>query len=147
MSEKYKGEKNPRYGVHLTEETKNKIRQNRNTDYMQTEEYKKIMSEAVKGEKNGMYGKHHTEEAKQKMSEHSKGKTSGEKNGMYGKKGDNAINGKHVNMYDKDHQLIRVFNSKTAVLEFLGLKGHTQLDRAIKDSTLYKGYYWSVETK
>jgi hypothetical protein len=34
MSEKYKGEGNPRYGVHLTDETKQKIRENRNTSYM-----------------------------------------------------------------------------------------------------------------
>ena len=54
-------------------------------------------------------------------------------------------------MYDENHQLIRIFNAKTAVLNFLGLKGHTQLDKAIKEGTIYKGYYWknyvSVETK
>lgn len=99
------------------------------------------MSKAVSGEKNGMYGKHHTEESKRKMSINSIGKTSGEKNGMYGKKGDKAINGKKVAMYDENHQLIRIFNAKTAVLNFLGLKGHTQLDKAIKEGTLYKGYY------
>lgn len=123
ISEKYAGEKNPRYGIHLTEETKEKIRKNRDTSYMKTEEYRKKMSMAV----------------------------SGEKNGMYGKKGDKAINGKKIAMYDEKHNLIRIFNAKTAVLSFLGLKGHTQLDRAIKEGTLYKGYYWknyiSVETK
>ena len=90
-----------------------------------------------------------SEESKLKMSINSKGKVSGTKNGMYGKKGDNAINGKKIAMYDKDHNLIKVFNAKTAVLNFLGLKGHTQLDKAIKEKTLYKEYYWenySVET-
>ena len=76
------------------------------------------------------------------MSINSIGKTSGEKNGMYGKKGDKAINGKHIEMYDKDWKLIKTFNAKTAVLQFLNLKGHTQLDKAIKENTLYKGYYW-----
>ena len=38
LSLKYSGENNPRYGIHLTEETKNKIRQNRDTEYMKTEE-------------------------------------------------------------------------------------------------------------
>ena len=125
----------------MTEETKEKIRKNRDTSYMKTEEYRKKMSMAVSGEKNGMYGKHHTQESKLKMSINSIGKVSGEKNGMYGKKGDKAINGKKIAMYDEKHNLIRIFNAKTAVLSFLGLKGHTQLDRAIKEGTLYKGYY------
>ena len=146
LSEKYTGKGNPRYGVHLTDETKQKIRENRNTSYMQTEEYRKIMSKAVSGEKNGMYGKHHTEESKKLMSEHSKGKTSGSKNGMYGKSKDQALNGKKVYMYDKDYNLVKIFNAKTAVLAFLNMKGHTGLDKAIKEKNLYKGFYWSVET-
>lgn len=146
MSEKYKGKNNPRYGVHLTDETKQKIRENRDTSYMRTEEYRINMSKAVSGEKNGMYGKHHTEESKKLMSEHSKGKTAGNKNGMYGKSKDQALNGKKVYMYDKDHNLVRVFNAKTAVLAFLNMKGHTGLDKAIKEKSLYKGFYWSVET-
>ena len=147
FSQKTSGKNNPRYGVHLTEDTKNKIRQNRDTSYMQTISYRQKMSKAVSGEKNGMYGKHHTQESKNKMSQNSKGKTAGEKNGMYGKKGNAALNGKKVYMYDKDFNLIKVFNAKTAALEFLKLKGHTGLDKAIKEKTLYKGYYWSVETK
>lgn len=146
------GENNPRYGVHLSEETKEKIRQNRDTSYMQTEEYRNNMPIATSGEKNGMCGKHHTEESKQKMSEHSIGKTAGEKNGMFGKKGDLALNGKPIEMYDENMNLIKVFNAKTGALTFLGLKGHKGLDDAIKKGTLYKGYYWkkgikSVETK
>lgn len=130
------------YGKHHTEETKQKIRENRDTSYMQTEEYRKNMSKAVSGSKNGMYGKHHSEESKQKMSQNSIGKTAGEKNGMYGKTGNNALNGKKVAMYDFNMQLIQVFNAKTAVLAFLGLKGHAGLDKAIKEGTLYKGYFW-----
>lgn len=125
MSEKTKGINNPRYGVKLSEETKKKISENKDTSYMKTPQYKQNMSIAVSGIKNGMYGKHHSEESKRKMSINSKGKTLGEKNGMYGKKGDKAINGKKVIMYDKEHNFIKIFNSKTAVLEFLGLKGHT----------------------
>lgn len=142
-----KGEKNPRYGVHLSEETKEKIRQNRDTSYMQTEEYRKAMSAVTSGKRNGMYGKHHTEESKQKMSEHSIGKTAGEKNGMYGKKGDKALNGKKIEMYDEDMNLIRTFNAKTAVLEFLNMKGHVSLDKAIKNGSLYRGYYWKQIAK
>ena len=60
------------------------------------------MSQVTTGEKNGMYGKHHTELSKQKMSMNSIGKTLGEKNGMYGKSENEAINGKHIGMYDKN---------------------------------------------
>jgi group I intron endonuclease len=147
LSAKMLGKNNPRYGVKLSEETKNKIRQNRNTSYMKTKEYRQKMSNAIAGEKNGMYGKTHSEESKKLMSEHSKGKTSGNKNGMYGKKGNKALNGKKIYMYDENHKLIKTFNAKTAVLEFLNLKGHTGLNKAIREHTLYKGFYWSVETK
>ena len=119
MSKKYTGSNNPRYGVHLTEETKNKIKNNRNTDYMKTKEYREKMSIAV----------------------------SGEKNGMYGKRGNNALNGKKVYMYDNNWNLLQIFNAKTAVLDYLGLTGHSGLNKAIKNKTLYKGFYWSVETK
>ena len=132
VSARTKGELNPRYGVKLSEETKEKIRQNRDTSYMQTPEYRAKMSQAVSGKKNGMYGKHHTEESKKKMSEHSIGKTAGEKNGMYGKKGDKDLNGKHIFMYDKNHNFVREFAAKTAALEFLGIKGHISLDKAIR---------------
>lgn len=59
------------------------------------------------------------------MSINSIGKTLGDKNGMYGKKGNKAINGKKIAMYDINNNLIQIFNAKTAVLDFLGLKGHT----------------------
>ena len=59
------------------------------------------------------------------MSINSIGKTLGNKNGMYCKKGNKAINGKKIAMYDTNNNLIQIFNAKTAVLEFLGLKGHT----------------------
>jgi hypothetical protein len=74
------------------------------------------MSQLTKGENNGMYGKKHSKESREKMSIHSKGKTSGEKNGMYGKSGNNALNGKHIEMYDENWKLIQTFNAKTAVL-------------------------------
>ena len=66
----------------------------------------------------------------------------GSNNGMYGKSGNKALNGKRIEMYDANWNLIQTFNAKTAVLQFLGMKGHTQLDKAIKNQTLYKGYYW-----
>ena len=74
------GPGNPRWGVHLSEETKQKIKENRDTAYMYTPEYREAMSKAVSGEKNGMYGKNHAEESKQKMSEAKIGKKLGATN-------------------------------------------------------------------
>ena len=69
LSDLYKGENNPFYGKHHTEETRKRISE-------------KIKSERC-GENNPMYGKHLSKEHKQKISE----KLSGENNPMYGKKG------------------------------------------------------------
>jgi hypothetical protein len=146
LSEVNRGKRNGMYGKHHTDKTKAFLSYwaefERDNSYYRTDEFRNKMSELTTGSKNGMYGKKHSEESKQKMSENSKGKTAGEKNGMYGKSGNNAINGKRIEMYDENYNLIQTFKAKTAVLQFLGLKGHTQLDKAIKNGTLYKGYYW-----
>ena len=151
ISEATKGEKNGMYGKQHSEISKELMsyiaEYERDNSYYRTEEFREKMSFLTKGEKNGMYGKRHSEESKKKMSENRKGKTVGENNGMYGKKGNNAINGKKIEMYDENYNLIQTFNAKTAVLNFLGLKGHTQLDKAIKEGTLYKGYYWKQVKK
>lgn len=146
LSEVSRGEKNGMYGKKHSEQTKAFLSYwaefKRNNSIYKTEDFKKKMSKITSGPNNGMYGKKHSEESKQKMSIHSKGKTAGEKNGMYGKSGDKALNGKQIEMYNENWDLIKTFNAKTAVLQFLNLKGHTQLDKAIKNQTLYKGYYW-----
>lgn len=137
------GEKNPRYGIHLSEETKEKIRQNRNTDYMQTEQYKKKMSEAVRGERNGMYRKQHSEESKQKMSKAKKGKKLGKENG----------NAKGISAY-KDEQmteLVKHFDTIQEALVWVGTKptDYSGISKRMKMNKPYKGYYWkkdSVET-
>lgn len=70
MSEARKGENNPMYGKHHSEETLIKMR----------------------GENNSMYGKHHSDETKHKMSEAKKG----ENNPIYDKYGEKHPNfGKH----------------------------------------------------
>ena len=111
----------------------------------QQEQLREKASLRCTGEGNPMYGRHHSEESKKKMSKNSKGKTSGEKNGMYGKSGEKALNGKKVYMFqDEEHLiLIKEFNSVNCVLEFLNLKGHEGLYKAIKNNTIYKNYYWS----
>lgn len=140
------GKNNGMYGRHHTDQTKAYLSYwagfKRDNSVYQTSEFRQKMSVLTSAEHNGMYGKHHSQEAKRKMSENSKGKVAGEKNGMYGKKGNAALNGKKIEMYDEQNMLIKIFNAKTAVLEFLDIKGHSQLDKAIKEKTLYKGYYW-----
>ena len=137
MRELNSGKNNPMYGKKHSEKTKEFLSYyaefERDNSHYRTEEFRQKMSQLTKGKNNGMYGKKHSEESKQKMSINSKGKTSGEKNGMYGKSGNNALNGKHIEMYDENWNLIQTFNAKTAVLQFLGMKGHTQLDKAIRD--------------
>ena len=151
MQEVTAGEKNGMYGKHHTEETKKYLSYwatfKRDNTVYRSQEFKTKMSKLTSGKNNGMYGKHHTQESKEKMSISSKGKTLGEKNGMYGKSGDNALNGKWIAMYDENHNYIKTFKSKKAVLEFLQIKGHVQLNKAIKEKTLYKNYYWEQVTK
>lgn len=64
------GENNPNYGKHLSEETKEKLRQYR-------------------GERSSMWGKHHSEETRKKISQSQKGRC-----GLVGK--DNPMYGKHL---------------------------------------------------
>jgi len=138
--ERSTGINNPRYGVHLTEETKEKIRKNRNTDYMQTAEYKQAMSKATLGEKNGMYGKHHSEESKQKMSEAKKGKKLGKENG----------NAKGISAYkdEKCQILIKHFDTIQEALIFVGTKptDYSGISKRMKMNKPYKGYYWKKES-
>ena len=146
MSEITRGQNNGMYGKKHSENTKEFLSFwalfLRDNSVYRTDDFRKKMSENTSGSKNGMYGKTHSEISKKKMSDSSIGKTSGIKNGMYGKSGENAINGKSLEMYDKDWNLIKIFNTKKLAMEFLGIKGHSALDKAIKNKTLYKNYYW-----
>ncbi|AEO93589.1 homing endonuclease [Bacillus phage G] len=149
LSELLSGENHPLYGKNHSNETKEKISQRQlehwaNISEEDRKEFSRIMSEAVSGEKNPNYGNKWSEEKKKQLSELriKNGKSKGELNGMYGKKGENAITGKKVYMYDENNKLLKTFNTVGLALEFLNLKGHSQLNKAIKDKTLYKSYYW-----
>ena len=144
-----KGENNGMYGKNHSASTRNKIRFTRLANMkfynFSSDEFKNKMSAVTSGENNGMHGKHHTEEAKNKMSINSKGKTSGEKNGMYGMKDEKALNGKKIYQYADQSMtmLVNEFNSIKCALQYLNLKGHTGLDKALADNSMYKGFYWS----
>ena len=88
------GEKNPMFGKHHSEETKQKIGEVHKGKHIY-EEQKKKLSIALKGrimsdehkKKIGeaSKGRHHSEESKKKMSDSKKGLQSGEKHPMFGK--------------------------------------------------------------
>lgn len=152
LSSLLSGEKHPRYGVTLTDETKAKISHShklywQNISDEKREEFKNIMREAVKGEKNPNYGNKWSEEKKHQLSELriANGKSKGELNGMFGKKGENAITGKKVYMYDENFNLVKTFNTVGLALEYLEVKSHGAFYKSIKNKTLYKGFYWSKD--
>jgi len=76
-----------------------------------------------------------------------KNKISEKLNGMWGKKDEEALNGRMVvAFYDKDHtQVYKEFNSVKTALQFLDVKGHLGLNRACRENSLYKGFYWIKE--
>ena len=68
-----KGENNPLFGKHLSEETKKKMSEAKKGRTF-TEEHRRKMSEARKGENHPLFGHHHSEESRRKISEAKKGK-------------------------------------------------------------------------
>lgn len=71
-------------GWHMSEETKEKIRQKR-IGVTLSEETRHLLSRKLSGEKNPWYGRKHTDEELEKMSANRKGKCAGENNYWYGK--------------------------------------------------------------
>lgn len=89
----------------------------------ETKEKRKYIYEKMKGENHPLYGVGHSEESKAKMSK--------------SKKGQGTMSYRAFNS-DEEH----IFNSLSEVKEFLGLKGHSSLQKAIREKSIYKNYYW-----
>ena len=100
ISKSMKGENNPFFGKHHTQETKEKISKKFKENYIRenhpffgrhhTEETKQKISKKQKERfkdptKNPMYGKHLSEEAKAKISKANKGRLAGENHPLFGK--------------------------------------------------------------
>ena len=68
-----KGENNPLFGKHPSEETKKKMSEAKKGRTF-TEEHRRKMSEAKKGENHPLFGHHHSEESRRKISAAKKGK-------------------------------------------------------------------------
>lgn len=71
LSESKKGEKNPMYGKHYSEEEKRKMSERQKGKKMHSEEWKQQLSEVRTGEGNPFYKKHHTPDARKNISENS----------------------------------------------------------------------------
>lgn len=54
-------------------------------------------------------------------------------------------NSRRVHMYDENMVYIQTFTSIYDALEFLGLKSHTTLLKAIREKKKYKNYFWRRE--
>lgn len=113
QSEAKKGENNPMYGKHFTEEHKSKLSDAKKGKHP-TEETKCKMSDAKKGKRCGenhpMWGKHFTKEQKRKISESRKGKCCGEKN----------PNSKAVIQLSKNGEFIAEFSTMKEASEKIG---------------------------
>lgn len=120
------GDGNPNYGKSPSIETVKKIKHSL-SEYW-TQEKRIERTEKYSGELNPMYGKKHSEKSKKKMSESRKGGYESQRIG--------------IEMISTNKQIIKTFSSKKEALLWLEVKGHTMLNRAIKNKSLYKEHYW-----
>lgn len=107
-----RGDKNPNYGKHWTEETKDKTRGSNNGMFGK--------GYLLTGENNGMYGKHHTKEASEKMSQ----KQTGRGNGNYKK-------------IDNIEEIVRLFNEYKSVGKVARIVGEKY--NKIKKELIFEG--------
>ena len=87
-----------------------------------------------------------SEESKRKLSESMKRYLSNKENhNFYGKFGIESAYHIVIYQYDENWKFVCKYGSKKEALARLGLKGHNGFNKAIKNKTLYKGYYWTTE--
>jgi hypothetical protein len=136
------GINNPLYGISLSDDHKQKIAKTR-----------KINGSGV-GEKNPMYGKNHTKQAKQKMSKLKEGKYEGENNPMWGKSRPDLTKWNlennvrlRVGQFDRDLNLIQVFDHAKLAADSIGAKSHRNINHLAKNYTKFPnrtvyGFKW-----
>ena len=78
-----------------------------------------------------------TEDTKNKI-EHWKKSTTGEKNGMFNKKGENAVNGVPVKVFNEENELIYEFKTNNETCEKLNMT-HYRLEKCVKTGETYRG--------
>lgn len=104
-SKRFKGDKNPWFGAHLSEETRRKMRENHSD---------------VSGIKNPMYGKKHSEEVRTRMKMHH-ADFSGENSPLYGKNGKECHMSKIINQYSQDGKFIGLWYGSMEIHRELGI--------------------------
>lgn len=121
------GSNNPMYGKKHSKESKRKMSE-KATGRKCSDETRQIMSKSQKGEKNNFYGKHHSEDTKQKLSEANKGK--------------NSPQSKKIAQYDKQINLIKIYDSIRQAERETGVD-HSSISRCCKGKLKsIGGYIW-----
>lgn len=116
---KHVGENNNMYGRHHTEETKKKIGEASKRENLSEERFNKYHNKI--GNKNPFYGRKHTEETKKKISEYRK---------------------KKIAQYDKEGNLIKIFDSIKQAAEEIGVTPHAIGSCLGKHNRMCKKFIW-----
>lgn len=119
------GKNNPNYGKHMSEESKNKMSNNRTNS---------------SGKSNYMYGKHHTEKTKDKIRRANNGQNSGENNPAYGKRGNELRT--PIVQFTKDKQLIEIYESISGAERITNISHAHIISVCRNQRKTAGGYYW-----
>ena len=133
FSESNSGENHWNYGNNWSDEIKQKISESHKGKHLSEETRQKIKNNANNNPNYGMKGKNHSDEAKRKISENRKGKYCGK----------NSPNAKKVAQYDLNNNLIKIWDCSKDISEYYGWNNRTfrcHLDG--KYSPKYKGFIW-----
>ena len=125
QSEAHKGENNPMYGIHRYGKDAPMYGKKH------SEETKQKQSEANKGENHPMYGKKHSKEVKQKISENHADFS-----------GENHPQAKRVAQYDKQGNLIKIWDYAKQVTEELGINNGNIIKCCKGKLKSAGGYIW-----
>ena len=133
LSNRYKGENNPFYGKHHSDETREKFCRDRkgrqvwNKGKKMSDEYRRINSECHKnitaGERNGMYGRHRTEAEKEAL---------------------RAAHSKPIIQLTTDGVFVNRFPSVKSAIEATGISNISKC--ALGKYQSAGGYVWKYET-
>lgn len=112
--------------------------------YKLSKETRKKMSKSRTGEKNWLYGKHLTEETKKKLSIAHMGKCDIEatRRGAKKRMGKNAYNAKKVIQYDKNYNIIAIFDSMADAFRATNTKVITIYSCCKGRNKTGNGYIW-----
>ena len=130
-----RGKDNPKYGIPLTEQQKENVR-NALKGKPFTEEHKENIRKSRIGMKL-------SEQHKINIGLGVKGKLKGENNPMYGLKGESHPSSKKVICLNN----LKIFNSTREACEYVGLKGHSDISKVCKGKRNFAGRKDSIPVK